>query len=125
MNLLDVTIGKALGSGSAGRAAETAAAVSGTTPRIAAEDRTLYLCGDAVTALTVTSLPASGLFEIVFACGAAAPQVTLPANVLLPDGVRIEADKIYDISIRVCSVDGTAWGLAAVQGWSVPSAAAE
>ena len=108
------------GMGSGSTAAEQTEAVSGTTPSVAAADNTLYICSAALTSLTVSSIPASGMFEIVFVSGASAAEVALPANVLLPDGVTIEANTVYDMSVRVCSPGGRTVGLAAVQGWPLP-----
>lgn len=125
MNLMDGIIsailtqkGRAAMSSPDGEAEHTVT-VSGNTPSIAATDKTLYLCGKP-TSLTISSLPASGLFEIIFESGSAAPQIILPANVLLPGGLTIEAGYLYGVSIRVCEVCGTVYGLAAVQGWPVP-----
>lgn len=85
-----------------------------------ASDNTRYEYGE-LADLTVSALPASGLFEIVFQSGGTATQVTLPANVLLPDGFSVEANTIYDLSVQICSVGGTTYGLAAIQGWPVPA----
>lgn len=124
MNLMDglfaAFLAKSGSSAATGGSGQTVA-VSGSAPSIAAADNSTYVCGE-LTGLTVSSLPASGLFEIVFQSGSTATQVTLPENVLLPDSVSIEANSIYDVSIRVCAVGGSSYGLAAVQGWPVPTA---
>lgn len=87
-----------------------------------ATDNTRYEYGE-LSDLTVSALPVSGLFEIVFQSGGTATQVTLPLNVLLPDGFSVEANTIYDLSVQIYSVGGTTYGLAAIQGWPVPAAA--
>ena len=121
MSLLDAVIAGKLGRANGDSGGEIDVSVSGASPTISPNDRTLYICGE-LTSLTLSGLPASGLFEIVFKSGSTATEVTLPANVLLPDGVSVEADTIYDISVRVCAVAGTTYGLAAMQGWQVPGA---
>ena len=115
--ILQKMAGPGTGSGSG---AEQTVTVSGATPSVAAEDNTLYLCASELTSLTVSSIPLSGLFEIIFASGSTAPEVTMPENVLLPNGVIVEADTVYDLSVRVCSVGGQTVGLAAIHGWPMP-----
>ena len=101
-------------------AAEEVVQILSTTPSIAAEDQKLYVCTDELDSLTITTLPAVGLFEIVFASGSTATEVTMPSNVLLPIAASIEANSIYDLSIRTCTVAGHTVGLAAIQGWTIP-----
>lgn len=129
MNLMDVMIARMSGGVESGsslsQSAEQTVAVSGTSPAIAAADSTVYICTSSLTSLTVSSLPATGLFGIVFASGSTAPELILPANIILPYGVSIETNVIYEFSVRVCAVDGQTVGLAAIQGWQEPAAAEE
>ena len=94
-------------------------------PTLNAEDRTLYLCRTPVSSLTLSGLPAEGLFEIVFASGAAAAEIVLPSSVLLPEDAVVESDMIHDLSVRVCSIGGQSLGLAALGSWPAPEAAEE
>ena len=98
--------------------------ITGASPVIHAERETLYICTEPVSALTVSELPAEGLFEIVFRSGNVPTELTLPGSVCLPEGFTISADTSYDLSIRVCGLEGTVCALAAVQGWPVADAAA-
>lgn len=129
MNLMDVMIARMSGGVESGpslsQVAEQTVAVSGTTPAIAAADSTVYICASSLTSLTVSSLPASGVFGVVFASGSTVPELILPANITLPYGVRIEPNVIYELSVRVCDVDGQTVGLAAIQGWQEPAATEE
>lgn len=120
MDNKDIVAIMAAGIGKSGNAEKTVT-VPGSSPTIAAMDNTLYVCSDAVTVLTVSALPESGLFEIVFQSGATAPDVSLPSSVILPDGLIIETSTIYDMSIRVCAIKGITYGLATVQGWPLPA----
>lgn len=97
--------------------------VAGANPVIRAERETLYLCTEPVSTLTVSELPAEGLVEFVFRSGSVPTELTLPGSTCLPEGFTIAADTYYDLSIRVCSLDGAVCALAAVQGWAVPAAA--
>lgn len=121
MNLIDVLIARIAGGveagSSTGQSTDQTVVVTGTSPAFAAVNNTLYICSSGLTALTVSSLPASGLFEIVFASGSTAPELTLPANIILPNHVNIETDTVYELSVRVLSVDGQTVGMAALQGW--------
>ena len=102
--------------------AETTVTVTGSTPTIAlADDNTIYVCGE-LSSLVLTAAPETGIFEILFTSGATATNVTLPNNCILPDGFAFEADTIYDMSVRMYTMGGNTYGLAAVQGWPVPSA---
>ena len=102
--------------------AEVKETLTGSTPTIdLAADNTLYIGGE-LTSLTVTAVPSSGIFELLFTSGNTATEVTLPPAVRLPAGFSFEADTIYDLSVRMYTVGGNTYGLAAVQGWPVPSA---
>lgn len=107
--------------------AETTVTVSGATPTIQAADNTLYLFSSAVTSITVSSLPESGLFELVFLSGSTATEIIGPAgqSISLAEGCEIAADKVNDVSIRVCSVGGVTMALATVGTWEAPAAEEE
>lgn len=97
---------------------EQTVTVAGTTPTIAAADNHYYKCGE-VTTLTFSSLPNEGLFGVEFTSGATATQIVWPSGavVALPDGVSIEANKLYELSVRCGSPVKVAVG-----EWPVPSA---
>lgn len=100
--------------------------VSGVSPTIQAADNTLYLFSDAVTSITISSLPASGLFELVFLSDATATEIIGPTgqSISLAEGCEIAADMVNDMSIRVCRVGGTVMALATVGTWEAPAAPA-
>lgn len=101
--------------------APTESTVSGATPSVAAADNRLYNCGE-VTTLTITSLPDNGLFTVLFASGATATQIVWPqdATVELPEGQTIEANRIYELSVRCRTGKPT---IVAVGDWPAPTAA--
>lgn len=95
--------------------------VEGATPSFSSISKnTLYLCGE-LTSLTIINIPDNGIFEIVFVSGSTPTNVILPNELLLPDDFEFDGDYIYDISVRVVPVNTDTLGLAAVQGWPVPS----
>lgn len=114
------------GEGGSGPSGENTVTVTGTTPTIQAADNTLYLFSDAVTSITISSLPASGLFELVFLSGSTATEIIGPTgqSISLADGCEIAADMVNDVSIRVCSVGGSVMALATVGTWEAPAAPA-
>ena len=120
MNLLNALLLRRLAGSGAAEQTEALCQVNGTSPSIAAADKTLYLCTQPLSSLTLSSLPASGLFELVFAAGDSAPEVILPDNVLLPPEIRIRSSAVYDLSVRVCAPGGHAVGLAALGAWPLP-----
>lgn len=101
--------------------APTESTVSGATPSVAAADNRLYNCGE-VTTLTITSLPATGLFTVMFTSGSTATQIVWPqgAVIAMPDGQTIEANKLYELSVRCCGAGNPV--KVAVGEWPVPSA---
>lgn len=110
-----------------GPSGETTVEVSGVSPTIQAADNTLYLFSDAVTSITISSLPESGLFELVFLSGSTETEIIGPAgqSISLAEGCEIAADMVNDMSIRVCSVGGSVMALATVGTWEAPAAAQE
>lgn len=107
--------------GGPGGGGETVVTVSGATPSIEAADNTLYDCGELST-LTITSMPDNGLFTVLFASGATATQIVWPqdATVELPEGQTIEANRIYELSVRCRTGKPTT---VAVGDWPAPTAA--
>ena len=92
--------------------------VSGTTPTITPTANTIYNMG-VIEDLTVESLPAAGsVFEMIFWSNAQGMELLLPLNLLMPDGLTIDAGMIYDISVRVVTIGSNTYGLAAVQSWT-------
>lgn len=86
----------------------TVTAVSGTTPSIAAEDNTIYECGE-LTSLTVSSIPQTGDFIIRFTSGATATTTSFPVGMKFPEAFAAEANTRYEIN---CSN-----GYALAVGW--------
>lgn len=127
MDLMDAILAAKLSSSESGAGAgEKRVTVSGTSPEIAAEDNTLYLFAETVTSITISSMPSTGLFELVFLSGAAAPEIIGPTgqSISLAEGCEIAADMVNDMSIRVCTVAGTPIALATVGTWEAPAAPA-
>ena len=91
--------------------------VSGSNPSITPVNNGVYTAGE-VSTLTVTALPAAGsIFELIFYSGDTPTELILPGEVLLPDDFEVEADTIYDISIRSVAIGLVTYGLGAGQGW--------
>ena len=92
--------------------AETKTTVSGATPTIAAAANTVYTCGE-LTSLTISSIPATGEFTVVFESGSTATTVSLPATLKMPANYSIEANTIYELNV----LDGRG----VIAGWSTGS----
>lgn len=88
----------------------TVETVSGTTASIAAAANTIYECGE-LSALTITSVPASGDFTVRFTSGSTPTTFTEPAGMVMPDGFTVEANKRYEINVSD--------GYAVVASWAV------
>lgn len=84
--------------------------ISGTTATIAASANTVYKCGE-LTALTISSVPATGEFAVKFTSGSTATVLTEPSGMILPDDFAVEANRRYEISVSD--------GYAAVASWAV------
>lgn len=88
----------------------TVETISGTTATIAASANTIYNCGE-LTALTISSVPASGAFTVIFTSGSTATVFTEPSGMTMPDGFSVEANKRYEINVSD--------GYAVVASWPV------
>lgn len=109
--------GKLLGVANNGRPAwqqippETVTDLSSTSITLAsAANNTIYQYGE-LTALTISSIPASGAFIITFTSGATPTVLTVPNTMIMPDGFAVEANTRYEINVRD--------GYALVAGWAV------
>lgn len=78
--------------------AETVVEVSGTTPTITPAANTIYNCGE-VESLTISNLPATGAYSIVFTSGATPTDLSLDPSIKMPDGFSVEANKRYEINV--------------------------
>lgn len=105
MSLLNVLIAKKLGGSGGGE--DKYVHVAGTTPSIAAQKDTTYICDDTVTALTISSMPSEGLFGIIFEAGATEPQITAPAYVVYHENSKITKSKINELSYQCFSLGVT------------------
>lgn len=68
-----------------------------------------------ISSLEITfSDPADGNYiseyHFMFSTGETAPQLTLPAEIKLPDGFAVEANKIYEVSIFENCLTYQSWG---------------
>lgn len=115
MNLLDAIMQHSLSASS-----EKHVVISGTAPNIVAQANTVYLCSETVTSLNVSSVPETGLFEIIFVSGSPAAELCLPDSVILQEDTRIKENHIYELSIRPVTVRGKRIGLAAIGEWALP-----
>lgn len=84
--------------------------VSGATATIDAEVNTLYLCGE-MTALTIDTFPATGIFSFAFTSGSTATVLTVPQTLIMPDSFAVEANKRYEVNVMD--------GYAVVDAWAV------
>lgn len=94
----------------AAEAAPTVETISGTTATISASANTIYKCGE-LSALTISSVPESGAFTVIFTSGSTATVFTEPSGMVLPDGFSLEANKRYEINVSD--------GYAVVASWAV------
>lgn len=72
--------------------------VTGASPSIAAQKNKFYICSSTITALTISSIPEEGLFNILFKADATAPQITGPACILYREDDEVQASKWNEIS---------------------------
>ncbi len=94
-------------------AMEKTVTVSGTSPTIAAEQNTRYICGE-VTSLSFTPC-ASGICDVRFTSGSTVTVLTLPSTVKMPDWfdpTALDANTVYEINV----LDGV-YGV--VMSWAV------
>lgn len=90
----------------------TVQTISGTTASFAASANTIYKCGE-LTALTITSIPATGAFTVIFTSGSTPTTFTEPSGMVMPDGFSVETNKRYEINVFD--------GYAVVASWAVSS----
>ena len=76
----------------------TVQTVSGTTAEFAASANTIYKCGE-LTALTITSLPESGSFTVIFTSGSTPTTFTEPSGMVMQDDFSVEANRRYEINV--------------------------
>lgn len=88
----------------------TVETISGTTATIAASANTIYKCGE-LTALTISSVPESGAFTVIFTSGSTATVFDEPSGMTMPDGFTVEANTRYEINVSD--------GYAVVASWPV------
>ena len=84
--------------------------ISSTSITLAAADNTEYNYGE-LTALTISSIQAAGVFIITFTSGATPTVLTVPNTMIMPDGFAVEANTRYEINCKD--------GYALVAGWAV------
>lgn len=78
----------------------TKTTVSGATPTIAAEDNTIYSCGE-LTSLTITDSGQNISFVVDFASGSTPTAIFVPAGYKAPGGdLTPEASKTYELNVR-------------------------
>lgn len=88
----------------------TVETISGTTATIAASANTIYKCGE-LTSLTISSVPETGEFTVIFTSGSTATVFDEPSGMTVPDGFTVEANKRYEINVSD--------GYAVVASWPV------
>ena len=80
----------------------TVVTLSGMTQTIAAADNAIYQCGE-LTSLTVSSFPASGIFEIIFTSGSTPTVTNFPTSIKFPTADNLfegcEANTRYEINV--------------------------
>lgn len=76
---------------------------------IEAVENTIYRCGT-LTSLTVSDIPETGMFVVIFTSGATPTSITW-GDVVPPDGFTVEANTRYEVNV----LDGYAtigsWGV--------------
>lgn len=108
MKLLSAAIMARIGSGNgSGGGNADYVEVTGATPSIAAAKDTTYVCTSTVTALTLSSLPEEGLFEIIFKAGDTVPQITGPSCLVYRDSQEIAKNKMNELSFNCFKIGNT------------------
>lgn len=83
-----------------------------TSVTLAAEKETRYIYGE-LTALTVSSLPATGIVDICFESGDTATVVTLPTGTVMPEWYAVAANTKYELNFED--------GYGVVMSWPIPT----
>lgn len=81
-----------------GEAASKVVQISGPDALITPEDNTIYQCG-ALTSLTVSNPPASGIWSVIFYSGATATTSTLPTSLHGLEHFAPETNTLYEINV--------------------------
>lgn len=79
--------------------AERVVEVSETEITLSPEANAVYVCGE-VSALTLSDLPSSGSFVVVFTSGAEPTVLTVPQTLFMPEDFLVDADTRYEINVR-------------------------
>ena len=72
--------------------------VEGATAEIEVAENTIYRCGT-MTSLTIESVPDTGESTIIFFSGVTPTTLTLPEDLVMPDGFEVGANKRYEVNI--------------------------
>lgn len=81
--------------------------IEGATPSIAAQDEMCYVCSSTVTSLTISSIPETGIFSIIFKAGSTAPQITGPACIVYRENDEVQASKWNEVSYSCFKIGNT------------------
>ncbi|MBQ2454984.1 MAG: hypothetical protein II499_02715 [Firmicutes bacterium] len=97
-------------------------AVTGATPSIAAVKDACYVCESTVTALTISSIPEEGIFEIIFKAGSTAPQITGPACIVYREYDEVTASKMNEVSYNCFKIGNTQYAQGMICPFDEPAA---
>lgn len=122
MRLLSAAILARIASGSGNGGNSTSyVEVTGATPSIAAAEGTTYVCTSTVTALTISSIPEEGLFEIIFKAGDTVPQITGPSCLVYRDGNEIVKNKMNELSFNCFKIGNTQYAQGVIAPFDEPA----
>lgn len=124
MNLLSAALVARIASGSGGGGGGgdvNFVEVEGTAPVINAESGTTYVCTSEVSDVTIADIPEEGTFEIIFAAGSTAPQISGPSCLVWKEDCEIETDKMNEINILCFQIGGNQYAQGVIAFFDIPT----
>ena len=122
MKLLSAAIMARIASGNgSGGDSNSYVEVTGATPNIAAAKNKAYICTSTVTALTISSIPEEGVFEIIFMAGSTAPQITAPSCLVYREDDEVTASKMNELNVNCFKIGNTQFAQGIICAFDEPA----